>query len=249
MGLYEQIASEYDDVTGQAARIEPVRRFLAELGGRHRLGRVLDAACGTGLHAVLLAQGGAAVTGADLSEPMLDQARRRADEAGAVVHWLAAPMQQLAARVPGPFDAVLCLGNSLPHLLQPGELDATLAGFASLLAPGGVVVLQLLNYSRILARGERIIGVTRSAGREYVRFYDFLGDLVQFNVLTLEWTDGECRTDLASTPLRPYRPADIADSLRRGGLAHIEQFGGLDFRPFDETQSDVLLILAKPTRV
>jgi SAM-dependent methyltransferase len=246
MGFYEQIATEYDDVTGQAARTQPVCRFLAELGRRHRLGRVLDAACGTGLHAVLLAQGGAAVTGADISDSMLDQARRRADAAGVDIRWLPAPMQELAARVASPFDAVLCLGNSLPHLLQPAELDATLAGFASLLAPGGVVVLQLLNYSRILARGERVVGVTRSAGREYVRFYDFLGDLVQFNVLTLAWTEGRCETDIVSTPLRPYRPGEIMDSLRRGGLGHIELFGGLDFRPFDEAESDVLLVIVCP---
>jgi len=257
MGLYEHIAADYDAVTGESARVGPARRFLGALARLRPLRRALDAACGTGLHAVILAEMGAAVTGADISEAMLDRAADRARAAGATVEWLCAPMQELARHVAGPFDAVLCLGNSLPHLLTDADLDAALAGFAALLAPDGLAVLQVLNYARILARGERIVGVTRSGGRQFIRFYDFPppsklgcvpsfgpGELIQFNVLTLDWRDGGCETDLVSTPLRPSRPGELDAACRRAGLARIERFGGLDFRPFDEAESDVLVIVA-----
>ena len=62
----------------------------------------------------------------------------------------------------------------------------------------------VLNYARVLARGERIVGVNRAAGREYVRFYDFLPGRVQFNILQIAWHGDRCEHRLSSTMLRPF---------------------------------------------
>jgi glycine/sarcosine N-methyltransferase len=271
--LYEQIAADYSQITGEQGRVGPARAFLTELRRRHPFSSVLDVACGTGLHAVMLAEMGASVTAADISAPMLDLARVRAASASASaylapgdspgapgtpeaprasrapgisppIRFLQSPMQDLAGILSGPFDAILCLGNSLPHLLEPADLRSALAGFARLLAPRGVVVLQLLNYARILARRERIVGVTRGGQDEFIRFYDFLDGLVRFNVLTLRWRDARCQHELASALLRPYTAADLAPSLRAAGLPRIALHAGLAFAPFDEQESDTLMILA-----
>jgi len=244
-GFYESIAAEYDEITGEADRAAAAEAFLAELRRRHRITRALDVACGSGLHAVLLARAGVDVTGTDLSRAMLAKARARAADAGVALGGICCPMQEIARHVAGPFDAILCLGNSLPHLLDAAELDAALAGFASLLADGGVVALHLLNYARVLARRERIVGITRGAAGDYVRFYDFLGDRVRFNVLTLRWRDGRCEHELAETLLRPYRPADVERALGAAGLERIERYGGIGFEPFDEGSSETLLLLAR----
>ena len=246
MGLYEQIADEYDQITGESARAAAAEAFLRELCRRYGVASALDVACGTGLHAVLLARMSVRVTASDISAAMLARARRRAAEAGVGVQWAQAPMQAIDRHAPGPFDAVLCLGNSLPHLLTPADLDAAAGAFAAVLTPGGVAAIGVLNYARILARGERIVGVTRAGGAEHVRFYDFLGERVQFNVLTLRWSaDGTCRTELTGTPLRPYVRAEIEAALAAHGFGRIEAFGGMQFAPFDERQSDSLLLVAR----
>jgi SAM-dependent methyltransferase len=243
--LYEHISDEYDEVTGAGGRQGPAEAMLAELRRRHPFERVLDVACGNGLHAMILARMGVDVTGADISRHMLDQARARAEAAGLRVRWVHAAMQEIAGRVEGPFDAILCLGNSLPHLLDVGLLERTLAGFAELLAPRGVAVLQLLNFARVLDRQERIVGVTRRGDREYIRFYDFLGDLVRFNVLTLDWSAGRCEHKIVSTPLHPYTPAKIAAACRSAGLTRIDFFAGAAFAPFDERQSETVMVVAR----
>lgn len=248
MDLYEHIAGDYDAVTGAAGRRRAAREMLAELRRRHPLSRVLDVACGNGMHAMMLARMGASVTGADISRAMLDQARRRAVDTGLDVRWIHAPMQDIAERVEGPFDAILCLGNSLPHLLDGRELTRALAGFGGLLAPKGVVVLQLLNYARVLARQERIVGVTRQGDTEYVRFYDFLEDLVRFNVLKLTWSANGCRHDLACALLRPYTRDQIAAACRAAGLGRVDCYGGADFADFDERNSDALMVIARQER-
>jgi SAM-dependent methyltransferase len=48
---------------------------------------VLDVGCGTGATSLALARAGAVVTGADISRPMLEFARKRAQEAGLAIHF------------------------------------------------------------------------------------------------------------------------------------------------------------------
>ena len=50
-------------------------------------GSVLELACGTGAIAIPLARAGCDITGLDLSEPMLTEARRKALAAGVQIAW------------------------------------------------------------------------------------------------------------------------------------------------------------------
>lgn len=244
MGFYEDIAEQYDQITGQAVRAAPAEAFLKELRRRHPFATALDVACGTGLHVEILARMGVAATGADISPAMLDKARQRFAAAGVDAPLIAAPMQEIASRAEGPFDLVLCLGNSLPHLLENADLDAALTGFAELLADDGLLVLQLLNYSRVLARAERVVGITRRDETQYVRFYDFLAGLVRLNLLEIAWDGESCKHEITSTLLRPYAAEELTAALRRAGFDEPRLLTGMDFHPFDERESDTLMVLA-----
>ena len=245
MGFYDDLADSYDAITGTAARAEPAEAFVDEFVRRFNVQTALDAACGTGLFALTMARHGLGVAGADISAGMLDRARSAAEEADLPVQWIHTPMQELAGQLEETYDAVLCMGNSMPHLLDDADLDAAIESFVALLAPGGVVAIHLLNYARIVALKERIVGVTRHRGVEYVRFYDFLPDRVRFNVLEIEWEDHACQNQLSSTELRPYVLEDLTTALTRHGLADVEAFGDLAFAPFNVEQSDSLLVVAK----
>ena len=245
MGFYDDLADSYDTITASAEREQSAAAFVDELTRRFTVQSAVDAACGTGLYALALARRGIGVVGVDLSAGMLDRARVAAEDAGLRAEWLCAPMQELAAHLEGPHDAVLCMGNSLPHLLDDDDLDAALAGMTAMLAPDGVLVLHLLNYVRIVSEKERVIGTTRKGATEYVRFYDFLPGRVRFNILEIEWEGNDAQTQLCSTELRPYVADDLTAALTRHGLGSIETFGDLAFSPFTPQQSDSLLITAR----
>jgi len=112
-----------------------------------RAPRALDAACGTGvlLRRMLERLPGLEASGFDASAAMLAQAR------AALADW---PQAQLAQATlgpngnanlpyaPGTFDLITCT-NSLHYLPEP---EATLAGLARLLAPGGQLILE--DYAR-----------------------------------------------------------------------------------------------------
>ena len=72
LGAYERLA----------ARFGPVQDELVARVGVRAGDRILDVATGTGEVAVRAAQAGAQVTAIDIAAPMLEKARRRADEEG-----------------------------------------------------------------------------------------------------------------------------------------------------------------------
>jgi len=243
MDFYDEIADTYDEMTGSHARSVAAAAFAAELARRYGPKSVLDVACGTGVYTAPLARIGLRAVGTDISGPMLDQARRRADRAGVAVDWICAAMQDLPGKIDERFDAVLCMGNSIPHLLEDSDLAAAAGGFVELLNPGGVVVIQVLNYAAILARGERVIGINRRGGRLYVRFYDFLPGLVRFNLLAVTAAGERPDHKLHTTTLRPYTLEPLRQALLQSGCATVETYSGGDFGPFGEQTSDTLMLV------
>jgi 2-polyprenyl-3-methyl-5-hydroxy-6-metoxy-1,4-benzoquinol methylase len=110
--------------------------------------RILDVGCGTGRHAVELARRGFRVTGLDLSEGMLAQARAKAQEAGVQVEFVQADAADFQFNE--PFDAAICLCEGAVGLIERG-VDAEahdLAIFRNIarsLRPGAPFLLTALN--------------------------------------------------------------------------------------------------------
>lgn len=48
-----------------------------------------------------------------------------------------------------PYDAVLCLGNSLPLLATRAQVREALGWFRSLVEPGGLVLIELRAFDRL----------------------------------------------------------------------------------------------------
>lgn len=145
--MYQQLAHLYDwpgalDFSGKI-----LARDLILLQSRDISppARIVDLACGTGTLALALAQQGYQVTGIELSEPMLAQARykqRNADPAGALtLCWQQGDMRDFL--VDAPVNAVLCHYDSLNHLSNETELRATFLQVAQALKPGGLFIFDL----------------------------------------------------------------------------------------------------------
>jgi ubiquinone/menaquinone biosynthesis C-methylase UbiE len=141
---YDAMALDYDadrDNPFNALYERPASlALLPPLAGAH----VLDAGCGSGLHAAEMIQRGATVVGIDSSAAMLELARRRCPE-HAEFHLanLAAPLPLLAD---ASFDAVLC--SLVVHYLR--DWDPVLREFRRVLRPDGVVVMSTHHPARDL---------------------------------------------------------------------------------------------------
>ena len=112
--------------------------------------RVLDCACGTGYNALALARRGFTVSGSDVSQAMLSEARRRLPAHVNLRHCAWSGLPQAFAE---PFDAVVCTGNSLMHAGDEHSMVAALTGISGVLKPGGLLLLDSRNWEKL--RGER----------------------------------------------------------------------------------------------
>jgi SAM-dependent methyltransferase len=141
-GLRAPVAAEYDLRTGyeewSATYDQPLRLFPIEEPPMRMLiktlppGTVLDAACGTGRYAGMLADLGHEVIGVDQSGAMLDIARKKLPSA----RFLEGDLTALP--LPGrSVDAVVC-ALALVHV---PDLANALREFARVLRPGGRLVI------------------------------------------------------------------------------------------------------------
>lgn len=139
--VYREWAPDYDAPgNGMIDLEQPIVRGI--LDGLP-VGTALDAACGSGRHAVYLAELGHQVIGIDESPEMLEQASKRVPRAD---------LQRAGLdRIPladNTVDTIVC-GLALAHV---ADLEPVMAEFARVLRPGGHLVIsdahQLLSYLR-----------------------------------------------------------------------------------------------------
>jgi SAM-dependent methyltransferase len=130
----------YDDPELYDLLFPSAERFYVEEAEK-RGGRVLELGCGTGRLTVSIAQSGIDIVGVDLSNSMLEAARRKARAAGVDVPFIHADMRDL--NLDEQFATILIPGNSLLHLLTNEELKQCLAAVRRHLTPGGQLLFDI----------------------------------------------------------------------------------------------------------
>jgi glycine/sarcosine N-methyltransferase len=277
--FYDALAPMFDVMTDWEARLAGEGPFLREALRDSGAVRVLDAACGSGGHALALARWGYQAAGADASPAMIALARQKAAEAGLVVPFSVSDLAGLsdmtlrASALQGTsplapplvgegmgerFDAVLCLGNSLPHLLTQADLVAALRGTAGVLRPGGLFITQNLNYDLRWVRQPRFFAAQGGLldGREVLvwRFADYEPEAVRiaFHIALFRKGDGSAAVrdwdvQVHTTPQRPLFRADLLSALSEAGFTDLRCYArmALPLESFDPGGSGDLVVVGR----
>lgn len=244
--LYDDLGAGYDIVIHWERRLARETPFYQDLFARHGVRRLLDVGAGTGWHARLFAQWGIEVVALDPSAAMLEKAREVT--AGLPVHLVQAGFEDLPQAVNPPFEAVVCLGNTLPHAATYAARMQALRGFRACLGSGGVCVVQTLNYDQLAATRERFQplshGVVNGQEQLLLRMFDFGPETWRFNILRFTRVDSEWRFDVSSATHLPVFGAELERQMREAGFAEVRLLGGFDGSVFNPETSDMLLAVA-----
>jgi SAM-dependent methyltransferase len=245
--FYNRLARAFDVMTDWQARLAHEMPFLRETLNKQGARSILDTACGTGWHAIALAQKGYRTAGCDASSVMIEQARANAAKARVPVRFEAADFARMDV-FGETFDAVLCLGNSLPHLLSHAALTDALAHMRARLHPKGVLILHNLNYDLRVKKQPRFFAANGHGDALVWRFADYGPEFITFHTALFERkAEGEKSSwsvQVNSTLQRPLLEKDLGEALERTGFRETRHFGGLDGSPFNPERSGDLVVVA-----
>ncbi|MBM3265499.1 MAG: methyltransferase domain-containing protein [candidate division Zixibacteria bacterium] len=210
---------------------------------------LLELACGTGRISLSLAEAGFDVSGVDLSETMLAEARRKTTLSGVSVDWFHGDVRDFdLART---FPLILFPANSLGHLLTIDDFDRAMTAIRRHLTPTGVLVTEMfvpdlslltqsLGETRPFAAYDDPDGVGRVVWT-YASRYDAASQ-IKYNTLfrSVGGGDKEVAGDL---PMRIYFPRELDALFLHNGFEILHKYGDLNgtlFGPSSPVQVHVL---------
>lgn len=234
-------------------RIARETPFLLSLLGRAPEPSVLDVGCGTGEHVAFFAAQGARAVGLDQSEAMITAAKEyESDGRGRFLLGDATEARAALGDEP-PFGLAICLGNMLPHVGEQADLSRLFASLQDVLLPGGLLLIQMLNYEGLLATGKRALPVNVRPGEDgrgivFLRLMSPADDgRVLFFPATLE-LDPEADEPITVTTsrrveLRAWSRADLGAALDDAGF-DVELHGDMTGGAFLLEDSSDLVVVA-----
>jgi 2-polyprenyl-3-methyl-5-hydroxy-6-metoxy-1,4-benzoquinol methylase len=244
--FYNEIAEFYDNMTGFHKRISREKEIMHTWATEYNMQKVLDAACGSGIHSIALNQLGISVTGADISDQMIRVARRNAQVVKSNPYFVKSSFDELENKIRDQFNTVLILGNSLVHILSRTELTQIFAGLKKILTGDGILIIQVLNYHKVLKEGTRIVAINRHDNSEFIRFYDFMHPLLRFNILQIDWNTAKPVYKLSTTKIYPWQRDELESILSESGFKLKDCFGSMQMEEYDEeTSGNLVLVINK----
>ena len=140
---YELVYAQRDE-----REAEQVASLIETLADPAPEATILDVGCGRGRHARALAQRGYRVTGVDLSERSIEQARQRTEDAGLDIDFRVQDMREPMGTA--DFDGVVNLFTAFGYFDDEADHQRALQQMADALRPGGWLVQDFLNTPHVI---------------------------------------------------------------------------------------------------
>lgn len=239
MSFYTRFVDYYDAVFPPD---DTITAFLEEhLPER---GNLLDVGCGTGSYAVLLATADRRVVGIDLDADMIQRASEKGRNRNVVFH--VRSMDEIAGLEPS-FDGGYCIGNTLAHAESVGHVQSILAQLCRRLRPGAPLVVQLVNYDRIIDEDVRELPTLSGDGVTFRRRYTQSPNkrFVVFHTTLTTVEHGVEHSVEQETTLLALRQDELQQCLTAAGFGGVQLYGS--YAP-EEYRPDSFLTITVATR-
>ncbi len=245
--FFDKYPHEYDWLTDEQARLPKHNLEVQALIQKFKPTRVLDAGCGTGLTSFLLASHGVATVGLDRSPGMLEVAEHKFAGKELPLFFQTGRFESLPKSLAKRFDLLVCLANSLSGLDTLSNLKKTLRGFHSVLAPGGHLVLQLLNIAGLQDGSHTVVRSTEHDDILYLRFLSRRGTKVMLTLVRVDTRTSPAQFEPFITEYEPFDVNCLKAELKKAGFVRVVAHGDLAMAAkFQRASRDLVMVAQRP---
>ena len=202
--------------------------------------RLIELACGTGTHALLLEKHGYKIVAIDYSQDMLERAKQKGAEASSRVDFRLQDMTQLDVSG-GPFDAVYSLFDSIGYVATNQSLEKIFRGVHKHLRRDGLFIFEFWHAGAMLRHYDPVrVRRWKTDDALILRLsettLDYVNQLshVSYSIYELK-RDGTYSSLTETQVNRYFLVQDMAAWLTANGFAPVKFFAGFNT---DETISD-----------
>lgn len=239
--FYDSASVYYDKMIDFEGALQKRNALLSNFVN-DRIKSAADVGCGSGVDSISLFQLGLEVTSFDPSTEMINTAKVNSEKQNGIIDFYNFAADEIPKTFYNEFDLVVSLGNTLANI-PFSKIDKSVTKLFKLLKKDGSVLIQILNYEKILKEKERIVNITKKDNEYFIRFYDFGSKDLTFNILKFN-ADQTSQKELISTKIFPYTSKDLRKVFKNAGFKKIELFGSLNKKPFDAKTSNDLVLFA-----
>ncbi len=242
---YSQWAQNYDKCRSITGIYESEKTFLDNTIKKYHIKRALDCACGTGPHLLLLARKGIKVYGSDYSEAMISICRRKLSRAGIKAMIKKADFRYLEKVWNEKFDAIICMRQSIAHLLTQEDLITAFKSIRNRLNNDGILVMTQDTTHLTLQDRFRfdLMENNKNFSRIFVRDID--NGFQTLNYLDVYHSNKRDEMINHSIHLKIILDDEYRLLLSEAGFSKVHVYGGFDMAPYNKEKSWRLIVVAE----
>lgn len=205
---------------------EEVAKILALT--QRKSGAVLDLCCGPGRHSLEFAKAGFKVTGVDKSPFLLEKARQRAAETGAVIEWVQEDMRDFIRAE--NFDLSCSMFTSFGYFADAEEDLRVLRNVYKSLKENGALIIEMHGKETLARIWQSTMSTDLADGSWIVHRTQVRDD---WSRVFAKWTlikDGHAKDFTFDHAI--YSGRELKERLLAAGFKQVKLFGGLHGIPY-----------------
>lgn len=210
--------------------------------------RVLDVACGSGVHLLRLARWGIEGVGVEIAPSLVRHCRQQAAGAGptGLIHYLVGDMRDLAAAVgEETFDAVTLLSGSF-GFFDDATNQRVLNGMAARLKPGGRLLLDCVSPAQAIKPRSRSWSAYGGGIGFGESWFDPVASTLEAEFRYLD-ADGVMNLSAERERIRVYNLPELKGMIAHAGLEWVAAYANheLPAVPYDTDHPERLVAVAR----
>jgi len=246
--VFEVYAHEYDLITNAKQREPNHNKEVLALINKFNPESALDAGCASGLTSMLFAKQGVKALGLDRSKPMLEQCQKKFDNSRLPLSFRYGDFESLPKKMSKSFDMVACLANSISGVSTISGLKNTIKSFYSVLKPGGVLVLQMLNYISMKEGIIFPIKATENNGIIYERFSERQKNKLYIYVTRFDMKAKPQQFEIFRHQFDNFTTDQVLNKIKSTGFLNIKKYGNLLLnKNYTKSSRDLIVTAMRPS--